>query len=59
MKISRPILSTSIALLFTLTPFSPWALGADGLASDAKFPTIKVDATPLPAVAGRISSFAP
>ena len=59
MKISRPILSTSIALLFNLTPFSPWALGADGLASDAKFPTIKVDATPLPAVAGRISSFAP
>ena len=59
MKIPRPILSTSVALLFTLTPFSPWALGADGLASDAKFPSIKVDATPLPAVAGRISSFAP
>jgi len=59
MKIPRPILSTSVALLFTLTPFSPWAFGADGLASDAKFPSIKVDATPLPAVAGRISSFAP
>ena len=59
MKIPRPILSTSVALLFTLTPFSPWALGADGLASDAKFPSIKVDATPLPAVTGRISSFAP
>ena len=59
MKIPRPILSTSVALLFTLTPFSPWALGADGLASDAKFPSIKVDATPLPAVVGRISSFAP
>ncbi len=56
MKISRPILATSIALLAALAPF---AGAADAPKPETKLPEIKVDAAPLPQVAGRISTFAP
>ena len=56
MKIRRPILSTALALLAALAPFAP---AADAPKPDAKLPEIKVDAAPLPQVAGRISTFAP
>ena len=55
MKIRRPILATSIALLTALAPF---ALAADVPKPETKFPEIKLDATPLPEGTGRYS-FAP
>ena len=52
MKIRRPILATSIALLAALAPF---ATAAD---EPKPLPAIKVDAAPLPEGTGRYS-FAP
>ena len=56
MKIRRPILATSFAILAGLAPF---ARAAEAPKPEAKLPEIKVDAAPLPQVAGRISTFAP
>ena len=56
MKIHRPILATSIALLAALAPL---AGAADAPKPETKLPAIKVDAAPVPQVAGRISTFAP
>ena len=56
MKIRRPILTTSIAILTALAPFGT---AADAPKAEVKAPEIKVDASPLPQVAGRISTFAP
>ena len=55
MKIRRPILSTSIALLTALAPF---ATAADAPKPEGKMPDIKLDASPLPEGSGRYS-FAP
>ena len=55
MKIRRPILATSIALLAALAPFAPFARAAD---EPKPLPVIKVDAAPLPEGGGRYS-FAP
>ena len=55
MKIRRPILSTSIALLTALAPF---ATAADAPKPDGKLPEIKLDASPLPDGTGRYT-FAP
>jgi serine protease Do len=56
MKIYRPILATSIAVLAALAPFVG---AADAPKPETKLPEIKVDAAPVPQVAGRISTFAP
>ena len=56
MKIYRPILATSIAVLAALAPFVG---AADAPNPETKLPEIKVDAAPVPQVAGRISTFAP
>jgi serine protease Do len=56
MKIHRPILATSIALLVALASF---AGAVEAPKAETKLPEIKVDAAPVPQVAGRISSFAP
>ena len=55
MKMPRPILATSIALLTALAPFAP---AAEAPKPDGKLPEIKLDATPLPEGTGRYT-FAP
>ena len=55
MKIRRPILATSIALLTALAPFAP---AADAPKPEGKLPEIKLDAAPLPEGTGRYT-FAP
>ncbi len=55
MKIRRPILTTSIALL---AAFAPFAIAADVPKPETKLPEIKVDPAPLPANGGR-STYAP
>ena len=55
MKITRPILATSIALLTALASF---ATAAEAPKPDGKLPEIKLDATPLPEGVGRYT-FAP
>ncbi len=55
MKMTRPILATSIALLTALAPF---ATAAEAPKPDGKLPEIKLDATPLPEGVGRYT-FAP